>query len=80
MLTYGIAHRTKEYSPMSKRNTETVIYVARGQGWHITMDRQTRDFAAFIDGDTLILIGFYRTQLAAETAIRNYTFEGLVAA
>lgn len=65
---------------MSKRNIDTVIYIARGEGWHITMDRQTRDYAAFIDGDTLILLGFYRTEQAARSAVRDYTFESLVAA
>ncbi len=61
---------------MAKRNIEP-IWVARTAEWHITYDRQTQDYAAFIDGDVLVLVGFYRTQSAAEQACREYTFQGL---
>ncbi len=62
---------------MAKRSIDTVIYIARGDGWHITMDRQTRDYAAFIDGDTLALLGFYRTEQEARSAVLSHTFETL---
>jgi hypothetical protein len=65
---------------MAKRNIETTIYVARGENWHVTMDRETRDFAAFIDDGMLILIGFFDSRDDAVNAIRKYIREGLVAA
>lgn len=64
----------------TKRNIETTIYVARSEGWHVTFDRQTLDFAAFIDSDKLVLLGFYRSRDAAVKACRDYTFETLARA
>lgn len=40
----------------------------------IAYNRETRDFAAYVDG---ILIGYYRTHLEAENACNDYTFETL---
>lgn len=65
---------------MAKRNIETVIYVARGENWHVTMDRETRDYAAFVDEGMLILIGFFDSRDEAVSAIRNHIRESLVAA
>jgi hypothetical protein len=40
----------------------------------IRYDRQTRDYAAYVDG---VLIGFYGSYHAAEVACNQYTFAAL---
>lgn len=61
---------------MSKRNSNhEPIIAARGNGWHVSYDRQTRDYAAITDDG--VLLGFFGLQSQAEAACRAYTFETL---
>jgi hypothetical protein len=62
---------------MSKKLRNEPIWVARTADWHVTYDRQTGDYAAFIDSDILIFLGCYAHQGDAVKACRDYVLEGL---
>lgn len=65
---------------MKTKRTIEPIYVARTADWHVTYDRLTGDYAAFIDGELLIFLGCYAFQGDAVKACRDYMLEALVAA
>lgn len=62
---------------MAKRNIEP-IWVARTAEWHVTYDRLSGDYSAFIDGELLIFLGCFNFQGDAVQACRDYIRAGLV--
>lgn len=58
---------------MSKRKaTKPNLIVAQGEGWHVEFDRETKDYAAFIDTDDVGCIGYRSRPQDAQALIQKY--------